>query len=58
MQENAKDMMDIQGQKKKVQKDDNKVQQKGVTNNNLFVGSTKDLLRALGKEESKVIEGN
>lgn len=58
MQENAKDMMDIQGQKKKVQKDDNKSQQKGVTNNNLFVGSTKDLLRALGKEEPKVIEGN
>ena len=58
MQENAKDMMDIQGQKKKVKKEDTKAQQKGVTNNNLFVGSTKDLLRALGKEEPNVIEGN
>ena len=52
MQENAKDMLDVQERKKKVDADSGSKQSTGVTNNNLFVGSTKDLLRALNKQEA------
>jgi len=51
MQENAKDMLDVQEKKKKVDAEmGNNKPAGGVTNNNLFVGSTKDLLRALNKD--------
>lgn len=56
MQDNAKDMLEIQERKKKAEKEEAK-KPGNVTNNNLFVGSTKDLLKALGREEPKVIEG-
>lgn len=56
MQENAKDMLDVQEKKSRIAAETkNKNPAGGVTNNNLFVGSTKDLLRALNKD-SDVIE--
>ena len=51
MQENAKDMLDVQEKNKKVDAEmGNNKPAGGVVNNNLFVGSTKDLLRALNKD--------
>ena len=50
MQENAKDMLDVQEKKSKVDAETKTIKTGGVTNNNLFVGSTKDLLRALNKD--------
>ena len=51
MQENAKDMLDVQEKKSKVDAETKATKPSGgVTNNNLFVGSTKDLLRALNKD--------
>lgn len=50
LQDNAKDMMAVQEQKKKTEGETTASNNK-VTNNNLFVGSTKDLLRALNKED-------
>jgi len=51
MQENAKDMLDVQEKKSKVDAESKTTKpSSGVTNNNLFVGSTKDLLRALNKD--------
>ena len=55
MQENAKDMLEVQERKKKVDIDNGPKQPTGVTNNNLFVGSTKDLLRALNKQEAQEV---
>ena len=55
LQDTAKDMIDVQERQKRVTADDPK---KGnvKTQNNLFVGSTKDLLSALkGEEDPKVI---
>ena len=49
LQDNAKDMLDVQEKKKKTSDRPTQVGT-GVTNNNLFVGSTKDLLRALNKD--------
>ena len=58
LQNNAKDMLDVQAKQKKITQDDKPKSKGATTNNNLFVGSTKDLLRALGKEEdAKIIEG-
>lgn len=54
LQDNAKDMLDVQSQAKKVKGEDAGPKQASVTNNNLFVGSTKDLLRAINAE--KIIE--
>ena len=51
LQDNAKDMLDEQAQAKKVKGEDAKPKQANVTNNNMFVGSTKDLLRALNAEQ-------
>jgi len=50
MQENAKDMLDVQEKKSKIAAETKPKSTGGVTNNNLFVGSTKDLLRALNKD--------
>lgn len=54
LQDNAKDILEVQAQAKKVKGEDAGPKQASVTNNNMFVGSTKDLLRALNSE--KVIE--
>ena len=55
LQDNAKDMIDVHERQKRVTADDPK---KGQikTQNNLFVGSTKDLLKAIKDEEKKTID--
>lgn len=50
LQDNANAMLEIQSKAKKVKGEEDKPK-KAVTNNNLFVGSTKDLLRALKDEQ-------
>mgnify|MGYP003627307735 CR=1 FL=1 len=50
LQDNANAMMEIQDKAKKVKGEEVK-SKSAVTNNNLFVGSTKDLLRALKDEQ-------
>ena len=54
LQDNANAMMDVQDKAKKVKGEEVRSKNNAVTNNNLFVGSTKDLLRAL--KDEKVIE--
>lgn len=51
LQDNANAMMDVQDKAKKVKGEEVKAKNSAVTNNNLFVGSTKDLLRALKDEQ-------
>lgn len=52
LQDNANAMMDVQDKAKKVKGEEVKSNKtSGVTNNNMFVGSTKDLLRALKAEQ-------
>lgn len=52
LQDNANAMMDVQDKAKKVKGEEVKSNTtSGVTNNNMFVGSTKDLLRALKAEQ-------
>tara|TARA_B100000497_G_C7692697_1_gene421698 strand:- start:1625 stop:2077 length:453 start_codon:yes stop_codon:yes gene_type:complete len=51
LQDNANAMMDVQEKAKKVKGEEIKANNAAVTNNNLFVGSTKDLLRALKDEQ-------
>ena len=54
LQDNAKDMLDVHERQKRITADDPKA--KNIkTQNNLFVGSTKDLLRAI-KQDSEVID--
>lgn len=56
LQDTAKDMLEIQEKQKRVESEDGK---KGTlkTTNNLFVGSTKDLLKALkNQQDPKVID--
>ena len=55
LQDNAKDMIDVHERQKRVTSDDPK---KGQikTQNNLFVGSTKDLLKAIKDEDRKTID--
>ena len=50
MQDNAKDMLYVQEKKNKATASKDTPSGGVVTNNNLFVGSTKDLLRALNKD--------
>lgn len=62
LQANAKEMLEVQGKQRKI-KEGALTKTKGVagvTNNNLFVGSTKDLLKELSLaalEDPTVIEG-
>lgn len=56
MSEGAKDMMEVQEKKQKIDKNDGKLQQSSVTNNNLFVGSTSELLKMINKEQQKTID--
>lgn len=51
LQDNANAMMEVQEKAKKVKGEEIKASNAAVTNNNLFVGSTKDLLRALKDEQ-------
>ena len=50
LQDNAKDMLAVQETQKRIEKEEGKSNIK--TQNNLFVGSTKDLLSAIKKEEA------
>ena len=54
LQDTAKDMLDVHEKHKRITAEDPKAR-KIQTQNNLFVGSTKDLLKAL-KNEEKVID--
>ena len=56
MSEGAKDMMEVQEKKQKIDKTDGKLAQNTVTNNNLFVGSTSELLKMINKEQQKIID--
>ena len=55
LQDNAKDMLDVHEKQKRITADDPKARNI-KTQNNLFVGSTKDLLRAIKEDDSKVID--
>ena len=53
LQDNAKDMIAVQEAQKRIENEDSKgkpIQ----TQNNLFVGSTKDLLKAIKKEQEPI----
>ena len=52
----AKDLMDLQARKKKLQVEDDKPQKIETQNNIIFSGSTQDLLKALKAEKAKVID--
>ena len=55
LQDNAKDMLDVHERQKRISADDPKA--KNIkTQNNLFVGSTKDLLKAIKNEDTKTID--
>ena len=55
----AKDMMDLQGKKKKIDEVDGKpsVAKIGHQTNVLFNGSTSDLMKALKEDDAPIIEG-
>ncbi|MBU46525.1 MAG: hypothetical protein CMD28_03760 [Flavobacteriales bacterium] len=56
LQDTAKDMLEVQEKHKRIVDDGSKG--KNIkTQNNMFVGSTKDLLQALKGEQAKTIEG-
>ena len=55
LQDNAKDMLDVHEKQKRITADDPKAR-RIETQNNLFVGSTKDLLQAIKEDDSKVID--
>jgi len=59
LQDTAKDMLEIQEKSKRISAPDPRAKQLGATGttNNLFVGSTKELLRALKDENLKTIDG-
>ena len=52
----AKDLLDLQQKKKKLQVEDDKPQKIETQNNIIFSGSTQDLLKALKAEKAKVID--
>ena len=56
LQDNAKDILDVHEKQKRITADDSKGKQI-KTQNNMCVGSTKDLLQALKGEQAKTIEG-
>tara|TARA_B100000902_G_scaffold20924_1_gene25187 strand:- start:395 stop:901 length:507 start_codon:yes stop_codon:yes gene_type:complete len=57
LQDNAKDMLDVHERQKRITDDGTKGKGNIKTQNNMFVGSTKDLLQALKGEQAKTIEG-
>ena len=56
LQDTAKDMLEVQERHKRIVDDGSKGKQI-KTQNNMFVGSTKELLQALKGEQAKTIEG-
>jgi hypothetical protein len=59
LSDQAKDMMDIQAKKKKIDETDGKpsVSKIGHQTNVLFNGSTSDLMKALKEDDAPIIEG-
>ena len=55
LQDNAKDMLDVHEKQKRITADDPKARNI-KTQNNLFVGSTKDLLKAIKEDDIKTID--
>ena len=55
LQDNAKDMLDVHEKQKRITADDPKARSI-KTQNNLFVGSTKDLLKAIKEDDVKTID--
>ena len=55
LQDNAKDMLDVHERQKRITADDPKARNI-KTQNNLFVGSTKDLLKAIKEDDVKTID--
>jgi len=55
LQDNAKDMLDVHEKQKRITADDPKARNI-KTQNNLFVGSTKDLLKAIKEDDTKTID--
>lgn len=49
-------LMSLQKSKKELNKEDKEEEQRQVTNNNVFVGSTTDLQRLLAQDNEKIIE--
>ena len=58
MAEGAKDMMEVQEKKQKIDKVNGNIDANNVTNNNLFVGSTSDLLKMINKQQEKTVEND
>ena len=57
LQDTAKDMLEVQEKHKRIVDDGTKSKGNIKTQNNMFVGSTKELLQALKGEQAKLIEG-
>ena len=57
LQDTAKDMLEVQEKHKRIVDDGIKSKGNIITQNNMFVGSTKELLQALKGEQAKLIEG-
>ena len=55
LQDNAKDMLDVHEKQKRITADDPKARNI-KTQNNVFVGSTKDLLKAIKEDDVKTID--
>ena len=55
LQDNAKDMLDVHERQKRITADDPKARNI-KTQNNVFVGSTKDLLKAIKEDDVKTID--
>jgi hypothetical protein len=58
MAEGAKDIMEVQEKKQKIDKVNGNIDASNVTNNNLFVGSTSDLLKMINKQQEKAVEND
>ena len=58
MAEGAKDIMEVQEKKQKIDKVNGNIDTSNVTNNNLFVGSTSDLLKMINKQQEKTVEND
>ena len=55
LQDNAKDMLDVHEKQKRITADDPKARNI-KTQNNVFVGSTKDILKAIKEDDVKTID--
>jgi hypothetical protein len=50
--------MEVQEKKQKIDKVNGNIDASNVTNNNLFVGSTSDLLKMINKQQEKAVEND